>query len=124
MAQPDPLLLGVVFFGMAVLYASVGHGGASGYLAAMGLLGMPPALLRPTALLMNVAVATLSMVRFWRADRALGGTQWRLFWPFALGSVPMAYVGGRIVLPTRVHAMVVGAVLIYSAWRLLARRSR
>ena len=122
MTQPDPLLLGIVFFGMAVLYASVGHGGASGYLAAMGLLGMPPALLRPTALLMNVAVATLSLLRFWRADRGAGGTQWRLFWPFALGSVPLAYVGGRIVLPTRVHAMVVGAVLIYSAWRLLVER--
>jgi uncharacterized protein len=121
--HPDPYLLGLLFFGMAVLYSSVGHGGASGYLAAMGLLGMPPALLRPTALLMNVAVASLALLRFWQADRRGPGTQWRLFWPFALGSIPLAYLGGRIVLPTRLHAMFVGAVLIYSAWRLISDSS-
>lgn len=111
-------LLGAMFFAAAVLYSSVGHGGASGYLAVMGLAGVPPAMLRPTALVMNVGVASISLVRFWHAARSTTGTQWNLFWPFALGSVPMAYLGGRISLPTRVHAIVVGAVLVYSAWRL------
>jgi hypothetical protein len=111
-------LLGALFFVAAFLYSSVGHGGASGYLAVMGLAGMPPAMLRPTALVMNVSVASISLARFWHAARATTGTQWRLFWPFALGSVPLAYVGGSVALPTRVHAMVVGAVLIYSAWSL------
>ncbi|MFN7571371.1 MAG: sulfite exporter TauE/SafE family protein [Betaproteobacteria bacterium] len=113
------LLLAALFFGAAVLYSSVGHGGASGYLAAMGLMGIPAPLLRPTALLMNVAVATISMLRFARAGRATGGTHWRLFWPFALGSVPLAYIGGRLALPTHIHAAVVGAVLLYSAVRML-----
>ncbi len=118
--QPDihPVALGTLFFLAAVLYSSVGHGGASGYLAAMGLMGVPPPLLRPTALVMNVAVATISLLRFAQAGRATGGTNWRLFWPFAIGSIPMAYLGGTIHLPTRVHAIIVGVVLLYSAGRL------
>ena len=120
----DSVTLGVLFFAAAVLYSSVGHGGASGYLAAMGLMGVPPQMLRPTALVMNVAVASISLLRFARAGSASGDqrmpTNWRLFWPFALGSVPMAYLGGRIALPTRVHAVVVGLVLVYSAWRLFS----
>jgi uncharacterized protein len=124
MAEVNSIALGALFFVAAVLYSSVGHGGASGYLAAMGLMGVPPQMLRPTALVMNVSVATISMLRFWRAGKATGGTDWRLFWPFALGSIPLAYVGGRIQLPTRVHAMAVGVVLLYSAFRLLAEAAR
>jgi uncharacterized membrane protein YfcA len=120
MSEVNAYLLGGLFFAAAVLYSSVGHGGASGYLAAMGLMGVPPQMLRPTALVMNVAVASISLLRFWRAGQATGGTQWRLFWPFALGSVPLAYVGGRVQLPTHVHAIIVGLVLVYSAWRLFA----
>lgn len=123
MADVNAIALGALLFVAAVLYSSVGHGGASGYLAAMGLMGVPPQMLRPTALVMNVSVATISMLRFWRAGSVAGDTRvdinWRLFWPFAIGSVPMAYLGGRIHLPTRVHAVIVGAVLLYSAWRLL-----
>lgn len=118
MADVNSIALGALFFAAAVLYSSVGHGGASGYLAAMGLMGVPPAMLRPTALVMNVSVATISLLRFWRAGSATGGTNWRLFWPFAIGSVPMAYLGGRIHLPTRAHAVIVGVVLLYSAYRL------
>lgn len=123
-ADYAPIVLGALFFAAAALYASVGHGGASGYLAVMGLVGFAPILMRPTALLMNVCVASIALFRFWHAARAQGGTQWQLFWPFALGSVPMAYLGGRIHLPNHWHAYVVGAVLIWSAWRLwLAARS-
>lgn len=114
----DSFALGALFFLAAVLYSSVGHGGASGYLGAMGLMGVPPLLLRPTALIMNVSVAAISLLRFWQAGRAAGGTNWRLFWPFAIGSMPMAYVGGTIHLPTRLHAIIVGLVLLYSAGRL------
>lgn len=118
LADLSAWLLGALFFCAAVLYSSVGHGGASGYLAVMSLAGMPAAMLRPTALVMNVSVASISLARFWHAARTATGTQWKLFWPFALGSVPLAYVGGRVALPTRVHMMVVGAMLIYSAWNL------
>jgi hypothetical protein len=124
MADVNSIVLGALFFVAAVLYSSVGHGGASGYLAAMGLMGVPPQLLRPTALVMNVSVASISLLRFWRAGRSTGGTDWRLFWPFALGSIPLAYVGGRIHLPTHVHAIVVGLVLMYSAYRLFTEAPR
>jgi uncharacterized membrane protein YfcA len=119
---PDlqPFALGALFFLAAVLYSSVGHGGASGYLAAMGLMGVPPQMLRPTALIMNVCVSTISLARFARAGAQSGGTNWRLFWPFAIGSIPMAFIGGTIHLPTRVHAIAVGVVLLYSAWRMFA----
>jgi hypothetical protein len=108
------LLLGLLFFAAALLYSSVGHGGGSGYLAAMVLLGMPPAMMRPTALVMNIGVAAISLYKFARA----GGFNWRLFLPFALTSVPMAFVGGRIQLPVAWFGVLVGIVLLYSALRL------
>jgi hypothetical protein len=108
------ILLGVLFFAAALLYSSVGHGGGSGYLAAMALLGMPPAMMRPTALVMNIGVAAISLYKFARA----GGFEWRLFLPFALTSVPMAFVGGRIQLPVAWFGTLLGAVLLFSAVRL------
>jgi uncharacterized protein len=110
----DALLLAGLFFAAAVLYSSVGHGGASGYLAAMGLVGVAPAIMRPTALVMNIAVASISLYKFSRAN----GFNWRLFVPFAITSVPMAFVGGRIHLPVAWFGVLVGAVLLFSAVRL------
>jgi hypothetical protein len=108
------VLLGLLFFAAALLYSSVGHGGGSGYLAAMALLGMPPAMMRPTALVMNIGVAAISLYKFARA----GGFNWRLFLPFALTSVPMAFVGGRIHLPVAWFGLLLGLVLLFSAVRL------
>jgi uncharacterized protein len=110
------LLLGLLFFGAALLYSSVGHGGGSGYLAAMALLGVPPTMMRPTALVMNIGVAAISLYKFARA----GGFIWRLFLPFAVTSMPMAFVGGRIHLPVAWFGVLVGIVLLYSAIRLFA----
>jgi hypothetical protein len=110
------ILLGLLFFAAALLYSSVGHGGGSGYLAAMALLGMPPAMMRPTALVMNIGVASISLYKFARA----GGFNWRLFLPFALTSVPMAFVGGRIHLPVAWFGVLLGVVLLYSALRLFS----
>ena len=76
------LAVGVVAF----LYSSVGHAGASGYIAVMGLASLSPALIKPTALLLNVIVAGIGTLQFLRA----GHFRWRLFWPFALLSVPLA----------------------------------
>lgn len=112
----NDLLLGLLFFAAALLYSSVGHGGGSGYLAAMALLGMPPAMMRPTALVMNIGVASISLYKFARA----GGFNWRLFLPFALTSVPMAFVGGRIHLPVAWFGVLLGVVLLYSALRLFS----
>jgi len=116
MSLEHELLLGALFFAAALLYSSVGHGGGSGYLAAMALLDLPPAMMRPTALVMNVGVAAVALYKFARA----GGFNWRLFLPFALTSVPMAFVGGRIELPVAWFGVLVGAVLIFSAVRLFA----
>lgn len=109
------LTLGV--FIVAVLYSSVGHAGASGYIAVMSLLSVAPEVIRPTALTLNILVASIGAFQFWRA----GHFSWRLFWPFALLSVPLAFAGGYLNLPTNVFKVAVGIVLLYSAAHLLLR---
>jgi uncharacterized protein len=109
------LLLTVLILAVSLLYASVGQAGGSGYLAAMALLGFAPAVMKPTALVLNVLVALISTVKFWRA----GHVSWKVFWPFAATSIPAAFVGGMLSLPTLLYKAVVGAVLLYAAYRLL-----
>jgi len=99
---------------VAALYASVGHAGASGYLACMALLGVEPALMKPTALLLNIVVAIVATVAFARA----GLFRAALFWPLAVVSVPLAWLGGRTEVDDRTYRLLVGAVLLYAAWRL------
>lgn len=101
-------------FVVAVLYSSVGHGGASGYLAVMAFLAVAPGVTRPTALILNVLVSTIALIQFSRR----GHFSWRLFWPFAVASIPLAYIGGRIDLPTDVYKAVLGVVLLLTAIRL------
>jgi uncharacterized membrane protein YfcA len=98
----------------AFVYASVGHGGASAYLAAMALAGVAPAEMRPIALTLNILVSSLAAWKFWRA----GHFRWRLFWPFAAVSIPFAYLGGAITLPGQIYRIVVGLVLVYAGWQL------
>lgn len=99
----------------AALYSSVGHGGASGYLAVMALFAVAPMTMKPAALTMNIAVAGLVLVRLWRA----GYFDTRLFWPFALGSIPLAFVGGALTLPGALYKLLVGLTLLVAAARLL-----
>jgi len=99
----------------AMLYSSVGHAGASGYLAAMALLSVEPAIMKPTALCLNILVASIATYQFARA----GCFSWQLFWPFAVASVPAAYIGGAITLPGEYYRPLVGAVLLVAAIRLL-----
>ena len=98
----------------AFLYASVGHGGASAYIAAMAIAGVAPAEMRPIALQLNVLVSAIATLKFYRA----GHFRWRLFWPFAVISVPAAYLGGAITLPGTAYKVLVGMVLLYAAWQL------
>lgn len=107
------LAIGVVAF----LYSSVGHAGASGYIAVMTLLGLAVATIRPTALVLNILVATIGSIQFIRA----GHFSWKLFWPFAVASVPAAFLGGYIKLPTKVLSTLLGVVLLASAVRLIIR---
>jgi len=98
----------------AFAYASVGHGGASAYIAAMALAGVAPAEMRTIALALNLLVSAIGTYKFWRA----GFFRWRLFWPFAVVSIPLAFVGGAITLPGHAYKALVGVVLIYAAWQL------
>src|SRR5213080_2325059 len=104
---------------IAFLYSSVGHAGASGYIAAMTLFGLAPTIIRPTALLLNILVASISTFQFWRA----GYFSWKLFWPFALLSIPAAYLGGYLQPSASVLKILIGVVLLFSAARLLVLRS-
>lgn len=106
--------IGVCFLAAALLYSSVGHAGASGYLAVMALFGMAPGVMRPTALVLNILVALIASVKFYRA----GFFSWQTFWPFAVTSAPAAFVGGLLVLPGTSYRAVVGVVLLYAAWRM------
>lgn len=108
------LLLAAGMLVAAFVYASVGHGGASAYLAAMALAGIAPAEMRPIALTLNVLVSSLAAWKFWRA----GHFRWRLFWPFAAVSIPFAYLGGAITLPGTWYKVLVGLVLVVAAWQL------
>ena len=104
-----PWVIGSVAF----LYASVGHAGATGYIAVMTLAGMAPAAIRPTALALNVIVAAIGTVQFARAGHFRGG----LFLPLVLASAPCAALGGRLTLPTRGLEALLAAVLAVSAVR-------
>ena len=99
---------------MAALYSSVGHAGASGYLAAMALAGLAPAVMKPTALALNILVALIATVRFYRA----GYFSWRVLLPFALSSIPFAFIGGALALPGTVYQKLVGFALLFAAFRL------
>jgi len=99
-------------------YAAVGHGGASAYLAAMALAGVAPEQMRPIALVLNILVSTIATYKFHRA----GHFRWRLFWPFAAVSIPLAYLGGAVTLPGQAYRVLVGLVLLYAAWQLWRSR--
>jgi len=117
----DPaIVLALVFFAAAVLYASVGHAGASGYLAAMALVGVAPATMRPTALALNILVSTIVTVRFHLA----GQVGWRAVLPFLLGSIPLAFLCGALTLPPGIYKPLAGLVLVIAAGRLFMTAGR
>lgn len=105
------LLLALVAF----LYASVGHGGASGYLAIMAVMGVSAALMKPSALLMNLAVSMFSFIGF----AGKGNFRFSLFWPFAISSIPMAFIGGTITLPETIYKKVLAVFILISIFRML-----
>lgn len=107
--------LATTFFAAAMLYASVGHGGASAYLAIMALFGLMPEVMRPTALTLNILVSLIAAIKFARA----GFFSWSTFWPFAVTSVPFAFLGGSLLLPASIYRPVVGVVLLYAAFRMI-----
>ena len=102
---------------MAILYSCVGHGGASGYIAIMTLLGLTPMVIKPTALMLNILVSAIASVQFYRA----GYFRWSVFWRFALTSIPFAYIGGYYVLPAYTYKYIIVFILWFSAVQLFVR---
>ena len=111
MDQALPLAL--LFLAAAILYGSVGHAGASGYLAAMALVGIAPDVMKPTALVLNILVSTIVTIRFARS----GYVRPMAILPFLVGSVPAAFIGGALTLPANIYRPIVGGVLLVAAAR-------
>lgn len=113
--MPDGLGLLALLFLAALLYTSVGHAGASGYLAVFSFYGVPPDVMRPAALVLNIVAATPATVGFASA----GHFDRRLFLPLAAGSVPMAYIGGQYTLSGLAFKIVLASALALAGVRLL-----
>lgn len=105
------LLLFIVSF----LYAGVGHGGASGYLALMALYGFLPAEMKPTALVLNIMVSSIAFMQFYKAEHF----RWQLCWPFIITSIPMAFIGGLVTIPTTYYKIILGVMLLFAVIRIL-----
>ncbi len=103
----------ILLFVVALLYASVGHGGASGYLALMAIYGFAPEVMKPTALILNLFVSLTSFILFYRG----GHFKWKLFLPFALASIPFSFLGGTIVLGAHIYKKVLGVLLLFPVLR-------
>ena len=114
------ILLALLFFAVAVLYSSVGHAGASGYIAAMALLGFAPEQMRPTALALNLLVGGIGLFRFWRG----GHVRWRNVLPFVLASAPAAFFAAQVKLPTESYSLLLGMVLLVAAAGVFRSASR
>jgi len=100
---------------LAFLYSSIGYGGAIGYLAVMALFGVAPMMMKTSALIMNLAVAVTSFIGFYRG----GHFKLKLFWPFAITSIPLSYLGGMMTLPDSIYKKILAVCLLISIVRLL-----
>jgi hypothetical protein len=109
------LLLLIALFVVGLVYASAGHGGASGYIVTMTLLGVAPTVIKPTALLLNLFVSSVAFIQFYRA----GHFRWATFWPFALTSVPLAFLGARLPLSDQLYKQLLAGCLLLLVARLI-----
>jgi len=106
--QESFILFYCLLFIVAFLYASVGHGGASGYLALMAIFAISPAVMKPTALLLNLFVSSTSFIQFYRG----GHFKWKMFWPFAAASIPLSFVGGTMAIESALYKKILGVLLL------------
>lgn len=104
-----------LLFIVAMLYSSVGHGGASGYLALMAMYASSPEVMKPTALILNLFVSLTSFIQFYRGDHF----KWKIFLPLAAASIPMAFLGGLIMMDASIYKKILGAFLFFPVIRFL-----
>lgn len=116
----EPYTILLLILVLAFLYSSVGHGGASGYLGMMVLLGVSPAIMKPSALVLNVIVSTIAAIQFYKA----GYFKMQLFFPFIILSVPCAFIGAKIPLPDHTYKIILGVCLLISVGRMLMMYSK
>ena len=109
------VLFYLLLFLVAFLYSSVGHGGASGYLALMALFSFTPDVMKPTALLLNLFVAGTAFIQFYRGKHFI----WKIFLPLALASVPMAFLGGMITIDASIYKKILGCLLLIPIARFI-----
>ncbi len=108
-------LISILFFGVAILYSSVGHGGASGYLAVLSFFAVVPAAMSTTALILNLLVAGIALLSYSRARHL----DLRLTWPFLIASVPAAFLGGLVHVAAHVYFIILAVVLLLASLRFL-----
>lgn len=106
--QTEFILFFSLLFIVAFLYASVGHGGASGYLALMAIFAISPLVMKPTALLLNLFVSSVSFAQFYRG----GHFKWKTFWPFVVTSIPASFLGGTMAIESNIYKKILGGLLI------------
>lgn len=99
---------------IAFLFSSVGHGGASGYLALMGFFSFAPEIMRTTALVLNIFVSLIAFSQYYRG----GYFQWKLFWPFAVSSIPAAFAGGLFTIDPGAYKNILGVLLFFPIIKL------
>lgn len=109
----------VLIFLVAALYSSVGHGGASGYLAILSFFAVAPAEMSSTALMLNLLVAGIGAYSYWKAKHL----SMKLAWPFLIASVPMAFVGGLLEVSDKTYFVLLAAALVVAAIRLATAKS-
>ncbi|MCB0480683.1 MAG: sulfite exporter TauE/SafE family protein [Flavobacteriales bacterium] len=100
---------------VAFMYAAVGHGGASGYLALMALFGISTIVMKPTALILNLFVAGISFYQFYRK----GFFKWRMFYPFVITSIPASFIGGYLSVSSEIYKQILGVLLLFAVMRML-----
>lgn len=100
---------------MALLYASVGHGGASGYHAIMALFAIETSHMKSTALILNIFVAGISFYHYYKG----GYFKWKIFFPFALSSIPLSYIGGAIAVQEEIYKGILGFFLVFAVLKML-----
>lgn len=103
---------------VAFLYSAVGHGGASGYLALMALFSFAAETMRPTALLLNLCVSLIAFFQYYRS----GYFKWNLFWPFAITSIPAAFLGGLITIDASIYKKILAVLLLFSVVKLFGMK--
>jgi uncharacterized protein len=109
------LLFYIALFLIAFLYASVGHGGASGYLALMAIFSIAPGIMKPTALLLNLFVSGTAFIQYYRGKHFI----WKIFLPFVITSIPLSFLGGMMTIDVTIYKKILGLLLLIPVIRFI-----